>query len=127
MRAECHQSYEISLITQQTIAGIAAHLISNTVTGLVATSRLRMTSHLPNSSSSTSFSFPLALAGGSLFSSSTVCGVLLGPATTVKFATKAFRGAPRLAGAFEALRTAWIVGVADEPGENLSTISLISF
>lgn len=82
------------------------YLISKTVTGFVATSRLRITSHLPSSSSATSFSFPLVLAGGVLFSSSVVCAALLGPATSVKFATKALRGAPRLAGAFEALSTA---------------------
>jgi hypothetical protein len=83
------------------------------VTGLVATSLLNITSHLP-SSSSASFSLPLTLL---LSSSSAVCGALLGPATNVKVATKALRGPPRLDG-FEAFSTAWMVG-ADGCGENL--------
>lgn len=109
------------LFDRLTIETPEAYLISKTVTGFVATSRRSTTSHLPSSSSSstTSFSLPFVLATGALFSSSAVCAVLLGPATRVKLATKALRGAPRLAGAFEALRTAWIVGVDDVPGENL--------
>lgn len=92
----------------------ATDLTSKTVTGLVATSLLNTTSHLPNSSSS-AFSLPLTLE---LLSSSAVCGVLLGPATSVKVATKALRGPPRFDG-FEAFRTAWIVGV-EGCGENLA-------
>jgi len=106
---------ELIVSLSQFALDAATHLTSKTVTGLVATSLLRTTSHLPNSSSS-SFSFPLTLE---LLSSSAVWGALLGPATRVKVATKALRGPPLFDG-FEALRTAWIVG-AEGCGENLES------
>jgi hypothetical protein len=109
----------VSFAKKAMVSPRIAHLTSKTVIGLPATSLRTITSHLPNSSSST----PLLSSFSSLidFASASVMDVLLGPATSPKVTTKDFLAAPRL-GDFVELSTAWIFGEGAETldGEKLS-------